>query len=144
MGYDGLFFARNDYDDRNKRLADKTMEMVWRPSKSLGKASELFTGVLYYGYGPPPGLCFDIHCSDEPVQVILSLSSHTHISHSHFHSHILTPHMSYTGTLSLASHPHTDTPSHASHPHTGTPLHASHPHTGTPSHASHPHRMTPT
>ena len=86
MGYDGLFFARNDYDDRNKRLSNKTMEMVWRPSKSLGKASELFTGVLYYGYGPPPGFCFDVHCRSEPIQVGITIT--------------LTP-----------SHPHTVTPS---------------------------------
>lgn len=69
MGFDGFFFARNDYDDRKKRLADKTMEMVWRPSKSLGSQSDLFTGILYYGYGPPPGFCFDMRCRDDPIQV---------------------------------------------------------------------------
>ena len=67
---DGFFFARIDYDDRNNRLKDKTMEMVWRGSQSLGAPAEIFTGVLYYGYGPPPGFCFDINCGDvTPVQV---------------------------------------------------------------------------
>ena len=69
MGYDGLFFARNDYDDKNQRLKDNTMEMVWRPSKSLGNASDLFTGIFLFHYGPPPGFCFDVKCSDPPIQV---------------------------------------------------------------------------
>lgn len=69
MGYDGLFFWRNDYDDRNNRLKDNLMEMVWRPSPSLGPKSDLFTGILFYGYGPPPGFCYDVKCTDPPIQV---------------------------------------------------------------------------
>ena len=69
MGYDGLFFWRNDYDDRNQRLKDNLMEMVWRPSPSLGPKSDLFTGILFYGYGPPPGFCYDVKCTDPPIQV---------------------------------------------------------------------------
>lgn len=69
MGYDGLFFWRNDYDDRNNRLKDNLMEMVWRPSPSLGQKSDLFTGILFYGYGPPPGFCYDMKCTDPPIQV---------------------------------------------------------------------------
>ena len=45
------------------------MEMVWRPSTSLGAQAEIFTGVLFTGYGPPPGLCFDTFCTDPPIQV---------------------------------------------------------------------------
>jgi lysosomal alpha-mannosidase len=37
MGYDGLFFGRLDYADKRKRMADKTMEMLWQGSTSLGK-----------------------------------------------------------------------------------------------------------
>ena len=37
MGYDGLFFGRLDYADKKKRMADKTMEMLWQGSSSLGK-----------------------------------------------------------------------------------------------------------
>ena len=69
MGYDGLFFSRNDYDDRKQRLTSNTMEMVWRSSVSLGPSSDLFTGVLFYGYGAPPGFCFDVKCTDPPIQV---------------------------------------------------------------------------
>ena len=69
MGFDGLFFSRVDYDDKNKRLNDKTMEMVWRPSRSLGKATDLFTGILIRGYSSPPGFCFDQRCIVPPMQV---------------------------------------------------------------------------
>lgn len=37
MGYDGLFFARLDFQDKAKRMADKSMEMVWKSSVNLGE-----------------------------------------------------------------------------------------------------------
>ena len=67
MGFDGLYFGRLDYADKDKRLNDKTMEMVWEASESLGQSSWLFTGALYNGYGPPGGFCFDEMCGDDPV-----------------------------------------------------------------------------
>ena len=30
MGFDGLFFGRLDYADKEKRLKEKNMEMVWK------------------------------------------------------------------------------------------------------------------
>jgi len=37
MGFDAWFFARLDYQDKSKRLDEKTMEFVWRPMyESLG------------------------------------------------------------------------------------------------------------
>ena len=68
MGFDGFFFARIDYQDMDKRKKDKEMEMIWRGSPSLGASAEIFTGVLFYGYGPPGGFCWDVFCSDEPIQ----------------------------------------------------------------------------
>lgn len=35
----------------------------------LGEKADLFTGVLFNGYGPPGGFCFDVFCSDDPIQV---------------------------------------------------------------------------
>lgn len=32
-----------------------------------GEKSDLFTGVLFNNYGPPPGFCFDVLCADEPI-----------------------------------------------------------------------------
>lgn len=81
---DGFFFARIDYDDRNNRLKEKTMEMVWKSSESLGAAGDIFTGVLFYGYGPPPGFCFDIGCDAVPIQVITSCSCKAYVLWSSF------------------------------------------------------------
>ena len=68
MGYDGFFFARIDYQDIDKRKKEKRMEMIWRGSpNNLGAESDLFTGVLFYFYGPPPDMCYDIRCGDDAV-----------------------------------------------------------------------------
>ncbi|XP_058821108.1 lysosomal alpha-mannosidase-like isoform X2 [Topomyia yanbarensis] len=66
MGFDGLFFGRLDYEDKRERLTQKNAEMIWKASSNLAD-SDLFTGVLYNTYQPPPGFCFDILCSDEPI-----------------------------------------------------------------------------
>ncbi|KAF9417247.1 hypothetical protein HW555_005649 [Spodoptera exigua] len=67
MGYDGLFLGRIDYQDKRARLKGKNMEMVWRGDDVLGKSSDIFTGVLFNTYSPPPGFCFDVLCADEPI-----------------------------------------------------------------------------
>ncbi|CAD7086199.1 unnamed protein product [Hermetia illucens] len=67
MGFDGMFFARLDYEEKSERLTNKTAEMIWEGSDSLGSSSDLFTGVLYNHYSSPPGFCFDVLCSDEPI-----------------------------------------------------------------------------
>jgi len=71
MGFDGLFFGRLDYADYAKRKQDRTSEMVWRGSESLGSSTDLFTGVLYNLYSPPSGFCFDsrTRCTDQPIMV---------------------------------------------------------------------------
>lgn len=65
MGFDGMFFGRLDYEDKRTRMTKKNAEMIWKSSANLAD-SDLFTGVLYNTYQPPPGFCFDILCSDEP------------------------------------------------------------------------------
>lgn len=40
MGYDGLFVARVDYQDKIIRLNEKTAEMIWKSSQNLGRASK--------------------------------------------------------------------------------------------------------
>jgi lysosomal alpha-mannosidase len=64
LGYDGVFFARIDHDDRDQRIADKTMEVVWQGSANLDNAN-IFTNVFPEFYYPPSGYCFDIECGDE-------------------------------------------------------------------------------
>ena len=44
------------------------MEMIWRGSRNYEQASQIFTGVLYNGYNPPKGFCYDEFCSDPPIQ----------------------------------------------------------------------------
>ena len=70
FGFDALYFGRIDYQDHEKRMAEKTMEMIWKGSNSQQNA-EVFTGVFSSGnYGAPPGLCFDRscqYCRDDPV-----------------------------------------------------------------------------
>lgn len=41
LGFDSLFFARIDYQDRAKRLMGKNLEVVWQGSKSLGSTSQV-------------------------------------------------------------------------------------------------------
>jgi lysosomal alpha-mannosidase len=64
LGYDGVFFARIDHDDRDQRIADKTMEVIWQGSANLDNAN-IFTNVFPEFYYPPSGYCFDIECGDE-------------------------------------------------------------------------------
>ncbi|XP_078285445.1 lysosomal alpha-mannosidase [Rhinoraja longicauda] len=69
MGFDGFFFGRLDYQDKNAREYSREMELVWRGSVNLPKPSaDLFTGVLPNGYNPPLTLCWDVLCSDEPIK----------------------------------------------------------------------------
>ena len=32
-----------------------------------GSDGDLFTGVLYKHYSPPPGHCYDVNCIDKPI-----------------------------------------------------------------------------
>ena len=60
MGFDALFFARIDFEDKNKRMNEKTLEWVWFPSsKSLGQDINIFTHTLYNSYKSPQGFGFD-------------------------------------------------------------------------------------
>ncbi|OMO99297.1 hypothetical protein COLO4_13373 [Corchorus olitorius] len=68
LGFDSLFFARIDYQDRAKRLKDKTLEVVWQGSKSLGSSSQIFTGIFPRHYDPPDGFTFEINDVSPPIQ----------------------------------------------------------------------------
>eukprot|EP00250_Pteridium_aquilinum_P013927 c21663_g1_i1 orf=147-3290(+) len=68
VGFDAVFFARADYQDVLKRRKDRTMEVIWRGSKSLGSSAQIFAGVLANHYEPPDGFSFDIDSSNPPVQ----------------------------------------------------------------------------
>ena len=47
MGFDGLFFGRLDYQDKEKRENERNMEEIWRGSANLQPPhADLFTGLL--------------------------------------------------------------------------------------------------
>ena len=68
MDFDGLFFGRLDWQEKEARETNRSMEMLWFGSDSLSEqTSSLFTGVLPNGYNPPSGFCFDDTCDDQPI-----------------------------------------------------------------------------
>ncbi|KAI7740064.1 hypothetical protein M8C21_022126 [Ambrosia artemisiifolia] len=68
LGFDSLHFARIDYQDRAKRKGDKSLEVVWRGSKTFGSSSQIFTNVFPRHYSPPDGFNFEVTGDFEPVQ----------------------------------------------------------------------------
>ncbi|KAL6552364.1 hypothetical protein OROHE_007728 [Orobanche hederae] len=67
VGFDALYFARIDYQDRAKRKNEKKLEVVWQGSKSRGSSSQIFTGAFYAGnYEPPTGFYFEVN-DDSPI-----------------------------------------------------------------------------
>ncbi|CAI9094984.1 OLC1v1030831C1 [Oldenlandia corymbosa var. corymbosa] len=73
LGFDSLFFARIDYQDRTKRKNNKLLEVVWRGSKSLGSSSQIFTGIFPVHYNPPDGFSFEVNDMSLPIQDDLTL-----------------------------------------------------------------------
>ncbi|XP_030240027.1 lysosomal alpha-mannosidase isoform X2 [Drosophila navojoa] len=67
MGFDGMFFGRLDYQDKDERLMTQKAEMIWHGSENLDDKADLFTGALYNNYQAPSGFCFDILCADQPI-----------------------------------------------------------------------------
>ncbi|DAZ95535.1 TPA: hypothetical protein N0F65_005227 [Lagenidium giganteum] len=65
VAFDALYFARIDYEDYNKRKANKDLEFLWRPSKSRGKAWQVFTGQIQDHYEAPSHFNFE---RDPPIQ----------------------------------------------------------------------------
>ncbi|WVZ05250.1 hypothetical protein V8G54_018596 [Vigna mungo] len=68
LGFDSLFFARIDYQDRAKRLKEKTLEVIWQGCRSLGSSSQIFTGIFPRHYDPPDGFTFEINDVSPPIQ----------------------------------------------------------------------------
>ncbi|QCE14629.1 lysosomal alpha-mannosidase [Vigna unguiculata] len=66
VGFDSLFFARIDYQDRAKRKDEKTLEVVWRGSKSFGSSSQIFSGAFPENYEPPSNFYYEVN-DDSPI-----------------------------------------------------------------------------
>ena len=81
LGFDGLFFARNDYREKNQMKTNKNLHQIWHTDNGrifgygnylinhviTGNVHDLLTGVLIHHYEPPSGFCYDLLCQDEPI-----------------------------------------------------------------------------
>ncbi|XP_020878111.1 probable alpha-mannosidase At5g66150 isoform X1 [Arabidopsis lyrata subsp. lyrata] len=68
LGLDSVHFARIDYQDREKRKAEKSLEVIWRGSKTLASSSQIFTNVFLVHYGPPTGFHYEVTDDYVPLQ----------------------------------------------------------------------------
>ncbi|KAG0460423.1 hypothetical protein HPP92_020720 [Vanilla planifolia] len=68
LGFDSVYFARIDYQDREKRRLDKSLEVVWRGSKTFGPSSQIFASAFPVHYSPPRGFNFEVNSEDSPIQ----------------------------------------------------------------------------
>ena len=75
MGFDGLFFGRLDYADKEKRMETNTMEMVWAADETDKTGdSDLFTGALFHAYSPPPGEAIIVKVLSKGSESLSSIS----------------------------------------------------------------------
>ncbi|KAJ0096735.1 hypothetical protein Patl1_29102 [Pistacia atlantica] len=68
LGFDSVHFARIDYQDRAKRKGDKSLEVIWRGSKTFGSSSQIFANAFPVHYSPPTGFHFEVFDDFEPLQ----------------------------------------------------------------------------
>ncbi|KAK7311283.1 hypothetical protein RJT34_09317 [Clitoria ternatea] len=69
VGFDSLFFGRIDYQDRAKRKKEKSLEVIWQGSKSLGSSAQIFAGAFPENYEPPPGgFYFEVNDNSPVIQ----------------------------------------------------------------------------
>ena len=71
MGMEAMFVGRLDFEDKQKRLEDLTMEFIWEPfSKDRGETQQIFFHNMYDHYYPPPGFSWctnNCPMYDEPI-----------------------------------------------------------------------------
>ncbi|XP_022775428.1 alpha-mannosidase-like [Durio zibethinus] len=68
LGFDSVHFARIDYQDRAQRKNDKSLEVIWRGSKTFGSSSQIFANAFPVHYSPPNGFHFEVDDDFVPVQ----------------------------------------------------------------------------
>ncbi|KAG0460421.1 hypothetical protein HPP92_020718 [Vanilla planifolia] len=68
LGFDSVYFARIDYQDREKRWLNKSLEVVWRGSKTFGPSSQIFASAFPVHYSAPEGFNFEVYSEDSPIQ----------------------------------------------------------------------------
>ncbi|WJX41060.1 alpha-mannosidase [Trifolium repens] len=73
VGFDSLFFARIDYQDRAKRKDEKSLEVVWQGSKSFGSSAQIFSGAFPENYEPPNNFYYEVDSDAKIVQDDINL-----------------------------------------------------------------------
>ncbi|CAO2831325.1 unnamed protein product [Amaranthus hypochondriacus] len=69
LGFDSVHFARIDYQDRAIRKAHKSLETIWRGSKTFGSSSQIFSNAFPDHYGPPKQFYFEVNDRNStPIQ----------------------------------------------------------------------------
>ncbi|XP_058114331.1 alpha-mannosidase-like [Magnolia sinica] len=68
LGFNSPYFARIDYQDRAKPKVDKSLEVIWRGSKTFGSSSQIFTSAFPVHYSPPNGFHFEVNDESSPIQ----------------------------------------------------------------------------
>ncbi|KAL2333816.1 hypothetical protein Fmac_015029 [Flemingia macrophylla] len=68
LGFDSVHFARIDYQDRAKRKADKSLEVIWRGSKTFGSSAQIFANAFPVHYSAPNGFNFEVNNDFDPLQ----------------------------------------------------------------------------
>ena len=77
-------FCAKIFRDKIRRSSSKEMEMIWSTNKN--GTQNLFTGINYNIYAPPPGFCWDLICNDEPL--VDDLDSHSYNLDKRIHDFI--------------------------------------------------------
>jgi len=60
MGMDAWFFARVDHQDKDKRMDERSLEMIVNPYSDAQENRPIFTGVLFRHYSAPENFGFDV------------------------------------------------------------------------------------
>jgi len=77
-----------DQYEKQQRIHDKTMEMVWSGRDNSGVDGELFTSIAFNIFNPPVGFCFDNFCGDE--QHSPPIIGEYYNIYQYFNNHLLT------------------------------------------------------
>lgn len=76
LGFDSVHFARIDYQDRAKRKDEKSLEVIWRASKTFGSSTQIFANAFPVHYSAPKGFNFEVMSDFVPLQVLTSDTKH--------------------------------------------------------------------
>ncbi|XP_022132720.1 alpha-mannosidase-like [Momordica charantia] len=68
VGFDSVHFWRIDYQDKEKREVDKSLEVVWHGSKTFGSSSQIFVNTFPDSYDAPSGFHFEVTDDFFPIQ----------------------------------------------------------------------------